>query len=75
MRKMSDRLLDSDSVLQRHSAGSLNMSRPSDLKLMGELQLIQDVINTVSIRLSDLIGNTQRLNSKYPWHIISTDIF
>lgn len=48
MRKMADRLLDSDSVQQRHTTGTLNSSRPSDLKLMGELQLIQDVINTVS---------------------------
>nr|XP_034329013.1 renin receptor isoform X3 [Crassostrea gigas] len=48
MRKMADRLLDSDSVQQRHTTGTLNSSRPSDLKLMGELQLIQDVINTMT---------------------------
>nr|XP_022341377.1 renin receptor-like [Crassostrea virginica] len=63
MRKMSDRLLDSDSVLQRHSAGSLNTSRPSDLKLMGELQLIQDVINTVGDRPEMLKGKTPDLFS------------
>ncbi|XP_061189496.1 renin receptor-like [Saccostrea echinata] len=59
LRKMSDRLLDSDSVLQRHSVGSLNSSKPSDLKLMGELQLIQDVINTVS-------DHPEMLKSKTP---------
>ena len=48
LRKMADRLLDGDSVLHQHTTGSLNSSTPSDLKLMGELQMIQDVINTVS---------------------------
>ena len=49
LRKMADRLLDRDSVLHQHTTGSLNSSMPTDLKLMGELQMIQDVINTVSI--------------------------
>ena len=52
IRRMADRLLDSDSVLQQHSTGTLNSSSPQHLKLMGELQLIQDVINTVSSNLS-----------------------
>lgn len=48
LRKMADRLLDQDSVLHQHTTGSLNSSMTSDLKLMGELQMIQDVINTIS---------------------------
>ncbi|XP_048745109.2 renin receptor-like [Ostrea edulis] len=63
MRKMADRLLDSDSVLQRHSTGSLNSSKLSDLKLMGELQLIQDVINTVRDRPEMLRSQTPDLFS------------
>jgi hypothetical protein len=47
MRRMADRLMDSDSVLNQHTVGTLNSSHPTDLKLMGELQMIQDVINTV----------------------------
>ncbi|KAK3094406.1 hypothetical protein FSP39_001326, partial [Pinctada imbricata] len=47
MRRMADRLLDPDSVLQQHSTGMLNSSSPVHLKMMGELQLIQDVVNTV----------------------------
>lgn len=47
MRKMADRLLDSDSVLNQHTVGTLNSSHPTDIKLMGELQMIQDVVNTI----------------------------
>ena len=47
MRRMADRLMDSDSVLNQHTVGTLNSSHPTDLKLMGELQMIQDVINTM----------------------------
>ena len=46
--KMADRLLDRDSVMQQHTTGTLNSSMTPDLKLMGELQMIQDVINTVN---------------------------
>lgn len=49
MRRMADRLLDSDSVLNQHTVGTLNSSHPTDLKLMGELQMVQDVFNTVCI--------------------------
>ena len=52
LRKMADRLLDRDSVLHQHTTGSLNSSTPTDLKLMGELQMIQDVINTVCISVA-----------------------
>ncbi|KAH3797674.1 renin receptor-like [Dreissena polymorpha] len=48
MRRMSDRLLDGDSVCQRHAMGTLNTSVPSDLSLLGELQVIQDVFNKVN---------------------------
>ncbi|CAC5405531.1 ATP6AP2 [Mytilus coruscus] len=48
MRRMADRLLDSDSVLNQHTVGTLNSSHPTDLKLMGELQMVQDVVNTIS---------------------------
>lgn len=47
LRRMSDRLLDLDSVAQNHNTGTLNGSIPTDLSLMGELQLIQDVLGTV----------------------------
>lgn len=45
--RMSDRLLDADSVAQEHTTGTLNTSLTSDLSLMGELQMIQDVLKTV----------------------------
>ena len=48
MRRMSDRLLDADSVAQELTTGTLNTSLTSDLSLMGELQMIQDVLKTVS---------------------------
>ncbi|XP_052784830.1 renin receptor-like [Mya arenaria] len=47
LRRMSDRLMDGDSVAQQHTVGTLNSSINTDLSLMGELQVIQDVINTV----------------------------
>ncbi|KAJ8311119.1 hypothetical protein KUTeg_011329 [Tegillarca granosa] len=53
---MADRLLDSDSVLHTHTVGTLNTSSHSDLKLMGELQLIQDVLNTVCIKNYSLLA-------------------
>jgi hypothetical protein len=49
---MSDRLLDADSVAQEHTTGTLNTSLTSDLSLMGELQMIQDVLKTVSSKYS-----------------------
>ncbi|XP_021356107.1 renin receptor-like isoform X4 [Mizuhopecten yessoensis] len=48
MRHMADRLMDSDSILQSLTTGTLNSSSPTHLKLMGELQMIQDVFSTVS---------------------------
>jgi len=51
LRRMSDRLLDGDSVARQHSTGSLNTSVTTDLALMGELQFITDVLNTVNICL------------------------
>ncbi|XP_060082576.1 renin receptor-like [Ylistrum balloti] len=48
MRRMADRLTDPDSLLQTLTTGTLNSSSPSHLKLMGELQMIQDVFNTLS---------------------------
>ncbi|XP_045199506.2 renin receptor-like [Mercenaria mercenaria] len=47
LRRMADRLLDADSIAQEHTTGTLNTSLTSDLSLMGELQMIQDVLKTV----------------------------
>ena len=49
IRKMADRLLDGDAVPQRHDLGTLNTSLQTDLSLLGELQMIQDVISTVRL--------------------------
>ena len=48
MRKMANRLLDGDSVAQEHNMGTLNTSLNTDLSLLGELQVVQDVLNTVT---------------------------
>lgn len=59
MRRMADRLMDPDSLLQTLTTGSLNSSTPTHLKLMGELQMIQDVFNTLS-------DKPEMLSSKSP---------
>lgn len=48
VRSLADRLLDSDSVLSRVDAGSLNRSDVPDLTLLTELQMIDHVLKTVS---------------------------
>ncbi|KAJ8310234.1 hypothetical protein KUTeg_012099 [Tegillarca granosa] len=63
IKKMADRLLDSDSVLHTHTVGTLNTSSHSDLKLMGELQLIQDVLNTLTDKPELLKSKTPDLFS------------
>ncbi|KAK3586550.1 hypothetical protein CHS0354_022682 [Potamilus streckersoni] len=57
--KMADRLLNQDSLLQTLNTGSLNSSLDQDLSLMGELQMIQDVVNM-------LTSNPDLLASKTP---------
>ncbi|KAL5005120.1 hypothetical protein ScPMuIL_018576 [Solemya velum] len=47
MLKMADRLMAGDSVIQHLGLRSLNTSTHSDLGLMGELQTMQDVVNTI----------------------------
>ncbi|XP_033759893.1 renin receptor-like [Pecten maximus] len=59
MRRMADRLTDPDSLLQTLTTGTLNSSSPTHLKLMGELQMIQDVFNTLS-------DKPEMLSSKSP---------
>lgn len=48
LRKMAARLLDQSSILRMFNAGSLNVSKDADLSLLGELQLIKEVVSTVS---------------------------
>ncbi|XP_064615795.1 LOW QUALITY PROTEIN: renin receptor-like [Liolophura sinensis] len=47
LRKMAARLLDQSSILRMFNAGSLNVSKDADLSLLGELQLIKEVVTTV----------------------------
>ncbi|WAR28285.1 RENR-like protein [Mya arenaria] len=44
LRRMSDRLMDGDSVAQQHTVGTLNSSINTDLSLMGELQMTEQFI-------------------------------
>ena len=48
LRQVKDRLLDPDSVIQKLTSGSLNSSLTPDMTLMGEMQMMDDVIQTVS---------------------------
>ncbi|ESP05005.1 hypothetical protein LOTGIDRAFT_211795 [Lottia gigantea] len=48
IRKVKDRLFDSDSILRKLTQGSLNMTLDSDATLMSELQMIDDIIKTLS---------------------------
>ncbi|XP_055954309.1 renin receptor, partial [Patella vulgata] len=59
LRMMKDRLLDSDSIIQKINPGSLNSSIGADSMLMGELQMIDDVLNTLK-------SNDKATKSKSP---------
>ncbi|KAL3848496.1 hypothetical protein ACJMK2_019354 [Sinanodonta woodiana] len=61
--KMADRLLNQDSLLQTLNTGSLNSSLDQDLTLMGELQMIQDVIDMLTSNPNLLASRTPDLFS------------
>lgn len=63
MRHMADRLMDVDSVSRTLATGTLNTSSPTHLKLMGELQMIQDVFNTLSNKPEMLLSKSPDLLS------------
>ncbi|XP_071084453.1 renin receptor-like [Haliotis cracherodii] len=63
IRKLSDRLLDADSIIHKLSSGSLNMTLKSDLSLMSEMQMIADVMKTMTENPSMVKNKTPDLFS------------
>ncbi|XP_041347955.1 renin receptor-like [Gigantopelta aegis] len=47
LRQVKDRLHDPDSVIQKLTSGSLNSSLTPDMTLMGEMQMVNDIIQTL----------------------------
>ncbi|KAK7090440.1 renin receptor-like [Littorina saxatilis] len=63
MRSLADRLLDSDSVLSRFTAGSLNRSHTPDLTLMTEMQMVDQVVSALKESKKLMTGKTPDLFS------------